>query len=121
MAAPTTNYASGVFLGQKRSKSGSELDPDLETQGEFVKGDSDDPDKESDVEALGGRHRRGFGYTSEGALEHDIKKEREGGHPQRVSMHKSPVPESRIANFTHGVTHHRELTTGQIRKRPTTI
>lgn len=89
----------------------AKLDPELETEAEFVGGESDDPDKITDAEALGARHRRRFGYTSEGAQEHDMDIAAKGRKPMGIQHHRSEVPQSRIANFHHAVTAHRGITT----------
>ncbi len=71
--------------------------------GEFVAGDSDDADKNTDAEALGLRHRRGFGYSTEGAREHDDKLLAQGGHPMHYGSHRQPnVGASRIQHFNQG-------------------
>jgi len=85
------------------------LDPELATEAEFIGGESDDPDRVVDSEALGARHRRRFGYTTEGAQENDQDIAQKGRHPLAVVGHRQDVPASRIANFTHGhgmATHH---------------
>lgn len=99
----------------------AKLDPELETEAEFIGGDSDDADRVVDSEALGARHRRRFGYSAEGAEENDHDLEAKGRKPLNVSMHKAKVPESRIASFSHGVTAHKGLSTVQKRNRPSTI
>jgi hypothetical protein len=72
--------------------------------GEFIAGDSDDPDQNTDQEALGLRHRRGFGYSTEGAREHDDKLLAQGGHPMHFGHSRQPGSgESRIKHFNHGV------------------
>lgn len=83
------------------------LDRELDTEAEFKTGDADDPDRETDAEALGARHRRRFGYTSAGAQENDADIADQGRKPLKVSFRKADVPESRIASFAHGMaTHH---------------
>jgi hypothetical protein len=72
--------------------------------GEFIVGNSDDPDQNTDQEALGLRHRRGFGYSTEGAREHDDKLLAQGGHPLHYGSHKQQnAGASRIQHFNHGV------------------
>lgn len=105
-------FANGTFLGQKKSKSGSEIDPDLATENEFQRGDKDDPDGLPDAEALGARHRRRFGYTAEGAEENDLDIANKGRKPLTVVGHKRVNSgESRIAHFNHSVTATRHPTT----------
>lgn len=113
MAAPNTdNFAHGIFLGQKKAKSGENVDPDLATESEFQAGDSDDPDRAVDSEALGLRHRRRFGYSAEGAEENDLDILAKGRKPLKVAGHKQQnVGESRIAHFNHSVTATRHPTT----------
>lgn len=79
------------------------LDRELDTEAEFKAGDADDPDRETDAEALGARHRRRFGYTSAGAQENDADIADQGRKPLKIQVHRSDVPESRIANFGHGM------------------
>lgn len=88
------------------------LDQDLDSQVEFTGGE-DDADQAEKREALGGRHRRGFGYTSEGARENDQKLANAGHKPLKIAKHQHPVPESRIANFGHGMTPHHVTTVHQ--------
>jgi hypothetical protein len=67
-------------------------------------GKSDDPDKLTDSEALGARHRRRFGYTAEGAEENDYDILSKGRAPLKIERHKQQnVGESRTAHFAHGV------------------
>lgn len=80
----------------------AKLDPELETEAEFTKGDSDDADRVVDSEALGARHRRRFGYSAEGAQENDQDISDQGRKPLKVTFHKTSVPESRMHAFTHG-------------------
>jgi hypothetical protein len=82
------------------------LDPDLETEAEFIGGDSDDPDRVVDSEALGARHRRRYGYSAEGAEENDEDIASKGRHPLKISGHKVDMPESRTISFHHGMTPH---------------
>lgn len=96
------------------------LDPELETDAEFAEGKSDDPDRVVDSESLGARHRRRYGYTAEGAEENDQDIADKGRKPLRVSGHKRDAPQSRIANFTHGMTTH-HLTSVKTQKRPSII
>jgi hypothetical protein len=84
----------------------AKLDPELETEAEFIGGESDDPDRVVDSEALGARHRRRFGYSAEGAEENDQDLADKGRNPLKVTGHKVDVPESRIANFQHGTAAH---------------
>lgn len=105
-------FANGTFLGQKKSKSGSETDPDLATEGEFQQGDKDDPDRAVDAEALGLRHRRRFGYSAEGAEENDLDISQKGRKPLNIVGHKRQNSgESRIRHFNHSVTQTRHPTT----------
>ena len=84
----------------------AKLDPDLDSQVEFSGGE-DEANTAEKREALGARHRRGYGYTSEGARENDQKIAATGHKPLRIAKHVHPVPESRIASFSHGMaTHH---------------
>lgn len=96
------------------------LDPELETEAGFTSGVKDDPDRVVDSEALGARHRRRFGYTSEGAEENDRDIADKGRAPQKIAIHRAPAPESRTVSFKHGMTAH-HLTTVQKRKRVSTI
>lgn len=96
------------------------LDPDLETEAGFTNGVKDDPDRIVDSEALGARHRRRFGYSTEGAQENDEDIAAKGRKPQKISVHRAPAPTSRIVAFQHGMTAH-HLTTVQKRTRPATI
>jgi hypothetical protein len=80
----------------------AKLDPELETEAEFIGGDKDDPDRIVDSEALGARHRRRFGYSAEGAEENDHDINAKGRNPLKVSVNRSAVPESRMHAFTHG-------------------
>lgn len=81
------------------------LDQDLDSQVEFSGGE-DDAESAEKREALGARHRRGFGYSSYGAQENDEKIAATGHKPLRIPKRPHPVPESRIANFGHGMTTH---------------
>lgn len=107
------DYANGAFLAQKRAKSGQDPDSALESDVQFSTG-GEDAGSVSDNEALGARHRRNVGYTSEGAQEHDIKLERYGHKPGRIIGHKRKqyMGESRIGHFGAAIT---------ATKRPTSL
>lgn len=79
-----------------------ELDSDVEFSGEA----EDAQGRVVDTEKTGGRHRRRYGYTSAGAQENDQDIADKGRKPLRITMHKADPPESRIANFSHGMTTH---------------
>lgn len=115
MAAPNTdNYARGAFLAQKKSKAGVDPDAELAQENGFQSGDSDDPDRIVDSEALGARHRRRFGYSAEGAEENDLDISSKGRKPLHVVGHRRSYSPGRVGHFNHGaniVTH----------KKPTTI
>lgn len=97
----------------------AKLDPDLDADAEHA-GAGDDPDRVVDSEALGGRHRRRFGYGTEGAQENDHDIDLKGRKPLKIVEYKRHAPESRIANFSHGITTH-HISTVHNPKRPTTI
>lgn len=110
MAAPTTSYANGVFIGQKRS---SGADQDLAQEADFKAGQTDDPDTANSAEALGARHRRRFGYTAEGAQENDVDIMHKGRKPLRIDgpHRQQNVGESRIGHFKHAIVMTRKPTT----------
>ena len=112
MASPNTDaFAHGAFLSQKKSKSGQSPDADLAQESEMLAGDSDDPDKVTDSEALGLRHRRRFGYAAEGAEEHDVNISRQGRKPLSVPGHKHSYSVGRTAHFRQGIVGHKHPTT----------
>lgn len=86
----------------------TKLDPDLDADVEFSGGEAEGAaGRVVDTEKTGGRHRRRFGYTPEGAQENDHDIEQKGRKPLKITMHKQEAPVSRIANFQHGTaTHH---------------
>jgi hypothetical protein len=68
-------------------------------------GKSDDPDKLTDSEALGARHRRRFGYTDEGASENDSDILAKGRAPLKIDggRKQQNVGSGRNEAFAHGV------------------
>jgi hypothetical protein len=68
-------------------------------------GKSDDPDKFTDSESLGKRHRHFVGYDDEGAAEHDHNLVLKGHAPLRVNgpHRQQNVGGSRNGAFSQGV------------------
>jgi hypothetical protein len=86
----------------------AKLDPDLDVENANAGADEvEGAGRVVDTEKTGGRHRRRYGYTTEGAAENDHDISLKGRKPLKITMHKQSMPESRIANFGHGMaTHH---------------
>jgi hypothetical protein len=83
----------------------TKLDPDLDVE-QATSGTEDAAGRVVDTEKTGGRHRRRYGYTNEGAAENDHDISLKGRKPLKVVMHKQDTPVSRIANFSHGMSAH---------------
>ena len=109
--AHVQEQANGAFLGKKKAGAGSALDAELATESDAPQ--SDDPDTSNSAEALGARHRRRFGYTSEGAEENDNDILSQGRAPLRVDgpRKQQNVGESRIGHFRHSIVTTRHPTT----------
>jgi hypothetical protein len=121
MAVPTDAYAGGAFLSQKRSKAGDSPDADLAQESELKAGAADDPDKVTDSQSLGLRHRRRYGYSAEGAEENDANIATQGRKPLHVVGHRRSYSGGRTAHFEHGVVSHNRPTSVVSHKRPTTV
>lgn len=89
---------------------GLDIDEDFDT------GLADDPDTSNASEALGARHRRRFGYSTEGAQENDADiaaKGRKPLHSYDGPRRQHNMGESRNLSFNHSVSLHHAIKIGK--------